>query len=254
MQKDSAITANQVLDLVTKHATSVLFVVAAFVIGMLFTEVRYLKKGVGAGAGTTVPTVADSGALGEPSADTAKNVPPLENSDHVRGNKNAEVAMVVYTDYECPFCKQFHSTADQVLAEYKDEVKVVYRHYPLSFHANAHKAAQAAECVAKVGGEDAFWKFTDLYFETTNSSGTGVAVADMPGLAAKAGVSEASVKTCLDSDEMAEKVDDNMAGGTLAGVSGTPGTIIIAPDGQYDFISGALPFASVKATLDQYVK
>lgn len=257
MEKRSSVEASVIGEFIAKYATTTLFVVAAFVIGMLFTEVRYLKKGVGVPAGNTVPTGAQAGTgdtLGEPSAETAKNVPPLENSDHVRGNKNAKVALVVYTDYECPFCKQFHDTATQVLEQYKDKVKVVYRHYPLSFHAHAHKAAETAECVAKNAGEDAFWKFTDLYFKTTDSSGTGVKIEDMPGLAAQAGANEAAVKKCLDNDEMAAKVDDSLNGGTLAGVSGTPGTIVIAPDNQFDFISGAQPMAAVKATLDKYVK
>jgi protein-disulfide isomerase len=257
MEKRTSLEASVIGEFISKYATTVLFVVAAFVIGMLFTEVRYLKKGVGAGAptGGTVPAANDqAGALGQPSAETAKNVPPVENSDHFRGGKDAKVTLVVYTDYECPFCKQFHDTITQVLNDYKDKVKVVYRHYPLSFHANAHKAAEAAECVAKNAGEEAFWKFTDLYFKTTDSSGTGVAVEDMPGLAAQSGANEAAVKKCLDSDELATLVDDSMAGGTLAGVSGTPGTIVIAPDNKFDFISGALPLPSIKATLDQYVK
>lgn len=258
MEKRTSLEASVIGEFISKYATTVLFVVAAFVIGMLFTEVRYLKKGVGAGAGAgtgTVPTANEpAGALGQPSAETAKLVPPIKDTDHVRGNKNAKVALVVYTDYECPFCKQFHETINQVLVDYKDTVKVVYRHYPLSFHANAHKAAEAAECVNKVAGADAFWKFTDLYFKTTNSSGTGVAVEDMPGLAGQVGANQATVKTCLDSGEMAALVDDSMAGGSLAGVSGTPGTIVIAPDNQFDFISGALPAASIKATLDKYVK
>lgn len=256
MEKRTALEATVIGEFIAKYATTVLFVVAAFVIGMLFTEVRYLKKGVGAGAGAPIAAnpAEQQAALGQPSAETAKNVPPIENNDHVRGNKNAKVALVVYTDYECPFCKQFHETINQVLVDYKDKVKVVYRHYPLSFHANAHKAAETSECVAKLAGEDAFWKFTDLYFKTTDSSGTGVAIEDMPGLAAQVGANEAAVKKCLDGNEMVTKVDDSLNGGSLAGVSGTPGTIVIAPDNKFDFISGALPMAQIKVTLDKYVK
>lgn len=256
MEKRTSLEASVIGEFISKYATTVLFVVAAFVIGMLFTEVRYLKKGVGVGAGTgALPAANDqAGALGQPSADTAKNVPPLTDTDHVRGNAKADVTLVVYTDYECPFCKQFHETINQVLVDYKDKVKVVYRHYPLSFHANAHKAAETAECVADLAGEDAFWKFTDLYFKTTDSSGTGVAVEDMPGLAGQVGANQAAVKKCLDGDEKVTLVDDSMNGGSLAGVSGTPGTIVIAPDNQFDFISGALPMAQIKTTLDKYVK
>lgn len=257
-KKNSSIETSTLAQMIANYATTGLLVVAAFIIGVLFTEVRYLKNGAPAAAGAGAVAAGDTapaGELGVPSADQAKNVPPVdEKTDHIRGNKNAKTTLVVYTDYECPFCKRFHPTVQQVEEEYKDKVRIVYRHYPLSFHANAHKAAEAAECVAKNAGENAFWKFTDMYFERTPATGTGIAVEDMPGLAGEAGANADAVKKCLDSNEMAKKVDDMMNGGTTAGVSGTPGSIVIAEGGKFDFISGALPFEQVKVTLDQYVK
>lgn len=91
---------------------------------------------------------------------------PVTAKDHLRGNKNASVILVEYSDYECPFCYQFHPTITQALNEYKDKIALVYRHYPLTnIHPSAMPSALAAECVAELKGEDAFWKFSDKLFE-----------------------------------------------------------------------------------------
>ena len=77
----------------------------------------------------------------------------MTKEDWVFGNRNAEIALIEYSDLECPFCKKFHPTAQQVVDEYKGKVMWVFRHYPLSFHANAQKEAEASECAAELGRE-----------------------------------------------------------------------------------------------------
>ena len=90
---------------------------------------------------------------------------PSEN-DKIKGNKNAQLALIEYSDYECPFCKRFHPTVNQTLSEYGDKIMYVYRHFPLSqIHPNAQKLAEAGECVLKLGGEQKFWAYTDKAFE-----------------------------------------------------------------------------------------
>lgn len=86
----------------------------------------------------------------------------ISKEDHVRGNSEASVMIVEYSDYECPFCARFHGSMKQALEEYGDQVAWVYRHYPLTqLHPNAVLAAQTAECAAELGGDDAFWQFSD---------------------------------------------------------------------------------------------
>ncbi len=92
------------------------------------------------------------------------SLPAVSGDDHITGNADARVVLVEYSDYECPFCKQFHPTMKQLMTEYEGDIAWVLRDYPLPFHPNAQKAAEAAECVADIGGTDAFWEFSHAVF------------------------------------------------------------------------------------------
>lgn len=235
---------------------AVLLLAGGFYAGSLWTENQLLKSG-GVAGGTGAAGTGGTGDLAAaptgPTKDQLSQLPEVSNDDHVRGNKNAKVTLVEYTDFECPYCKQFHPTTTKILEEYGDKVRLVLRNYPLPFHANAQKAAEAAECVAKLSGNDAYWKFVDLYFERTTSNGNGIALDAMAPMAAEAGANQAAVQKCLDSGEMAERVKTDMEKGSAAGVTGTPGTFIVTEDGVQEIIPGALPFESVKASVDKYL-
>jgi len=86
-----------------------------------------------------------------PKADFSK-ISPVSDSDYIRGNKNAELTLIEYSDFQCPFCTRHNSTLDQILEEYKGQVRLVFRHLPLtSIHPQAQKAAEAAECAGEQG-------------------------------------------------------------------------------------------------------
>lgn len=232
----------------------VLLIVASFVIGSLWTKVQYLEKSATTANAQVAAAAPNNPPAGQPQPQQAIKKPEVTNSDWYRGNKNAKVVLVEYSDYECPFCQRFHPTMLQAIKEYGDKIKWVYRHYPLSFHANAQKAAEASECVGKLAGNDAFWKFTDLYFERTTSGGTGFALDKLADLGAEAGANKTAVQSCLDNNEMAQKVKDQMTKGTEEGVTGTPGTIIIDAKGDTQLIPGALPFDQVKPMIETALK
>ncbi len=201
--------------------------------------------------GTTTTTTTNTSGTGNSLTQAAGQYRAVGNDDHVRGNKNASVTLIEYSDFECPFCKQFAPTTAQILTDYKDKVRLVYRHFPLSFHANAQKEAEASECVAKLSGEDAFWQFHDKIFERTTSNGTGFALTDLGPLAKEIGVSQTKFQDCLDSGEMASVVSSDLNDGTTAGITGTPGTIIVDKNGKAQIIPGAYPFATMKQIIDQ---
>ena len=233
----------------------VLLVVASFVIGSLYTKVKLLEKGSPAVTEIQAKTGGnDTAAAQPPSPQPAAKKPELASDDRVRGNKNAKVALIEYSDLECPYCKMFHPTMQQVMKEYGDKVKWVYRDYPLNFHQNAQKEAEAGWCINELGGNDAFWKFIDAIFERTTSNGTGFALDKLGPLAKEVGVDQTKFQKCLDSGKYTQKVQDQMAKGSEEGVTGTPGTIILAENGGTQLIPGALPYESIKPMIDAALK
>lgn len=185
----------------------------------------------------------------QPQQDLTK-IPEPSDKDYVRGNRKADVVLIEYSDYECPFCKRFHPTMQQVMKEYGDKVAWVYRHIPLNFHPKAQKTAEAAECAGDVGGNDAFWKMTDLIFEKMPS----LELSELPAMAKQIGLNEGKFKSCLDSGKYADKINQQMKDADLAGINGTPGTVVIGKNGQRDFIGGAYPIDQVKSRIDAMLK
>lgn len=90
------------------------------------------------------------------------DISPVTTDDHIMGNIDSEVIIVEYSDLECPYCKKFGETMKEVVAESNGQVAWVYRHWVV--HQNALPKAGAAECVSKIKGSDAFWKYIDLVF------------------------------------------------------------------------------------------
>jgi protein-disulfide isomerase len=95
------------------------------------------------------------------------SVPSLLADDHIRGNPDADIALFEYSDFQCPFCTRVHATYKEVIDQYGDDVMWVYRHFPLtSIHPDAVPYAIGSECAASLGGNDAFWSFTDELFKS----------------------------------------------------------------------------------------
>lgn len=109
--------------------------------------------------------LAESPELGtEATPEILENIRPVTEADHIRGDINASVKIVEYSDYDCPFCKRFHETMKQIMAEYGEDGDVawVYRHFPLEMlHPQAKDKSIAAKCIAEIAGEDAFWEYSD---------------------------------------------------------------------------------------------
>lgn len=227
------------------------FFIAGFFIGSLWTENEIMKSGGGTAAQPS-QVAADAAQPAAPPTITKEQlakVPKVTNDDHARGANKPKVTLIEYSDFECPFCKRFHDTTQQILEKYGDKVRIVYRHYPLSFHPQAQKLAEASECVAKLGGTEAFYKFHDYVFESPDEVNSDTALDAVAAI----GYSTSAVQTCLDKGEFTQKIKDQTAGGTTAGVRGTPGTILVTDDGEYEMISGALPFEQVEPTLQKYL-
>lgn len=159
----------------------------------------------------------------------AKSVRPVSpRRDHIRGNPSAAVSIIEYSDFECPFCKRFHATPGELTRQFGDRVNWVFRHFPLDFHnPAARREAIASECAAKLGGNEAFWKYTDAVFEHTQSNGKGLPAAHSEAaLATRMGLNAAAFAECMKDPAMAKRVDEDFADGAAVRISGTPTTLI----------------------------
>ena len=208
---------------------------------------------LGGGNGTQVaPSVAKPTAEA-PAADTTSKIDPITDEDHVKGNRNAKVKIVEYSDFECPFCQRHHQTLQTVVDKLGgDTVAWVFRQFPLEqLHpVKANAAALASECVGELGGNDAFWVFTDSYFKQTLTNNRTNIETLIPKIVTEAGVDAAAFKTCFESARHQDKVDANVADAVETGGRGTPWSIIIGPSGKTYPINGAQPASVIEQMIE----
>ena len=218
--------------------SSVTTLVLALMVGWLVSGKGILSLN----AGTNNQAAAEVQAA-DPVDDTAPPTQPVAAvdpaRDHIKGAANAKVTLIEYSDFECPYCTKHRSTLDQAVAEFPNDVQLVYRHFPLSFHANAQKAAEASECAAKQGK---FWEMHDQIFASAEA-GT-MSVDKWKELARGFGLDGAKFDACLDSSETADRVAQDLDEGSYAGVGGTPATFV---NGQ--LVEGAVPYETFKAMI-----
>lgn len=174
---------------------------------------------------------------------------PIDKDDHVFGNPDAEVMVVEYSDTECPFCKRFHTTMQAIVAEYDGRVAWTYRHFPIpSLHQKAELEAVASECVAELGGNDAFWTFLNrVYKETPSNDGLNSSL--LPKFAEDAGVDRAKFNECVKDNRYIERVRADRDEAIATGGRGTPHSIILYKDKKVA-VPGAQEFGWMKSTID----
>ncbi|MFH0712865.1 MAG: DsbA family protein [Candidatus Jorgensenbacteria bacterium] len=189
---------------------------------------------------------------------------PLSKDDHVRGVSDSAVIVVEYSDLECPYCKDFHNTMQQVLSEYDGKMALAYRHFPLdSIHSKARKEAEASECAAELGGNETFWAYIDRIFEITPSN-NGLDLTLLPNVAEYVGLNSNEFRSCLDSGKMAESINEDMEDVTKLNAwsqqntgrsIGTPYSVVVNnKTGESTVIPGALPLEQIKLVIDQVLE
>src|SRR3989344_5602532 len=162
---------------------------------------------------------------GNEESGSTDSVRPVSKSDHMRGNPDALVKIVEYSDFECPYCKQLHPV-------------------------KARSESVASECVNEIGGNDAFWRFANRFFELTPSNNQTDIATIIPQIVRELGIDEQSFNTCMDSGKYDERIESDIANAFETGGRGTPWSIVIAPNGKTFQLSGAQPYASVKQLIE----
>ncbi len=222
--------------------TNVAIPAAIVIAGALIAGAVFYTSGSASSTGANQPEAqAPTGDL--------EAMTPISASDHVRGNPDAPVKIVEYSDTECPFCKRFHETMKQVVEENSD-VAWVYRQFPLDqLHKKARKEAVATECANELGGNDAFWKYLDRLFAITPAN-DGLDVAELPKIAEFVGLDVAQFNECLASTRYDEHIEDEVQNAQATGGNGTPWSIVVSKSGKKYPLSGAQPYESVQQLID----
>lgn len=207
------------------------------------------------GGSQPAPLVAQENApraAEQPPAGNTDQVNAVTAEDHIKGSLEAPIKIVEYSDFDCPFCTRFHETMNGVTEKYSgDEVAWVYRHFPLEqLHPQAPAVAVASECVAELGGEDAFWTFADGYYAARGAGDRTAHSELIADLAIDAGVSQQALTECLDSGRHEAAVQADMEDAIETGGRGTPWSILIGPSGKTYPINGALPQQAIEQLIE----
>lgn len=181
-------------------------------------------------------------------AGSTDKVAPVTENDHIRGNPDAPIKIVEYSDFECPFCKQVHSTLNQLMDKYESsgEVAWVYRHFPLEqLHPkNAMKVAVASECAAEQGGDEMFWKFADAFFAVSPANDRTDLVTVLPKIYTDIGVDASKMTSCIESGRYDAHIQEEIENAVATGGRGTPWSVLIAGNGKTFSVNGAQPLAA----------
>ena len=222
-------------------------IIFAFILGILTDKLIYLENTLKTQTASAPPPKTTPPQ--EPTPPPAKvdvaqgHLPPL-------GNPNAKVTIVEFSDFQCPFCKQFEdNTYPKLYDEYikTNKIKFVFRHYPLnSIHPTAQKAAEASECA---NAQNKFWEYHNLLFKN-QSTWSPLPLADalnsFTDYAAELGLNTITFRSCLDTDQLTQKVQEDSSDGDKASVNGTPTFFINGTR-----LVGNQPFAQIQQLIEQ---
>ncbi|MFK7896057.1 MAG: DsbA family protein [Myxococcota bacterium] len=157
----------------------------------------------------------------------------------VLGGKNAKVTIVEFSDFQCPFCNRVTPTLTQIQEEYGDDVRIAFKHMPLSIHAQAPAAHAASEAAHRQGK---FWEMHDLIFANQRD----LSAATFEKYAQQLGLNVEKFKSDSASADVKKRVADDLREASKLGITGTPSFFI---NGRY--LSGAQPFANFKRLIDE---
>lgn len=244
----------------TNYILIALLVIASFLIGNLYTRVKYLEKGTGTPAKQDTAQQA-GGVSPAPQAEIK-----IYDDDPAMGPKNAKVTVVTFEDFQCPYCGAFSGLNQEVISAMQqrdknwqpalsnlikdyvntNKVRLVWKDYP--FLGDESKvSAQAARCAQDQGK---FWQFHDYLFSHQSGENQGSFSKDnLKKFAQDLGLNTADFNNCLDSGKYEKKINDAFRYGQSVGVNGTPATYI---NGQ--LLSGAQPYSQIKTVIDAELK
>ncbi len=205
------------------------------------TEVAGLKDTI-AGLGGGVPAAAPAqpsrpARAGRP--DPSRRYAVNTSGSPIKGDAKAKLAIIEFSDFQCPFCSRVTPTLKQIETEYGEKVRIVFKHLPLSIHPKAPAAHAAAEAAHRQGK---FWEMHDKIFADQR----GMSEAKYLAYAGEIGLDVEKFKTDIASSGVKKKIDADAQEAAKLGVTGTPAFFV---NGR--FLSGAQPFSAFKTLIDE---
>jgi len=232
----------------TKQKGSVWVAVAIIIAGALIAAAVIFTDGKGDGSNPLVNNKNNQLIRPENNEPDLNAIPDISESDYYRGNPNAAIKIVEYSDIDCPFCKRLHVTFHELLKQYPNDVMWVYRNMPIpSLHPNAIKQAVAAECAGIQGGNDAFWTMLDRLYADDNSA------SSLTKFATDQGLNIDEFNSCLENTEVREKIMNQSKEADQAGVQGTPFSVVFVPGGEKISIPGAQPINVWQGLVENFI-
>lgn len=171
----------------------------------------------------------------------------IKADDHVRGNLNAPITIVEYSDFQCPYCVKYALTLQEIMVAYPGKINWVFRHYPLPFHQAAKEAGIAAEAA---GNQGKFWEYADILFEKSQADGTGLANDDLVQYAVQLGMDVNQFSSDAENPKYEQKIDSNAVDGDKLKITGTPASFLIDSDGNIQDLTGNVSYDQLKQKID----
>lgn len=205
-------------------------------------------QSMGSAAGdATAPT--NNTAQANPSSTlSTEQIASVLDGKPIQGNKDSDIVLIEYTDFECPFCQQHFANGTVASLLASEDISSTTKQFPLSFHPLAQKAAEGNLCVLSLGGEKQFFEYIDKVFSSKDPS-----VTNITAVAKEIGINESKFTECLNSNTSVSQVSaDTQEGQNLFGINGTPGNVLLnKKTGKYVVVSGAQPLSAFQAAITQ---
>jgi protein-disulfide isomerase len=171
------------------------------------------------------------------------DTPSVSKDDPQIGPEDAKVKVVLFSDFQCPYCKSFHETFRKAIADYKDKALFVYKHLPLDFHKQAMNAAVAADCAGEQGK---FWEMADKLYASQSDWQNTTGTAKFKTYASVLGLSASKFNECVDQNKPKDKIDADKEMATNFGISGTPAFFV-----NDQFFGGVVAYDEMKKAIDE---
>ena len=186
----------------------------------------------------------------------APKIQPITEDDHILGNPDADVIVIEYSDFECPYCQEFHTTMRRIMDDFGADGRVawVYRQLPLDeVHINSKRISLTSECVAKIGGNAKFWEFTNRIFDNAPAS---ILKNNTDQIVSSLGFNVEEIDQCVQDPETILAVENDMKDGQyfkeIDSELGTPYNIIITKTGLSSNISGSISYQTIREVIEQH--